>query len=32
LSARFRISGIGGGGTFSAMQKMIKGWGQADSP
>jgi hypothetical protein len=32
LSARFRISGIGGGGTFSAMQKMIKDWGQVDSP
>ena len=32
LSSRFRIGGIGGGGTFSAMDQMIKGWGQQDSP
>ena len=32
LSARFRITGIGGGGTFSALHKLIKSWGQADSP
>lgn len=32
LSARFRITGIGGLGTFSALHKMIKGWGQPDSP
>lgn len=32
LSARFRITGIGGGGTFSALHKSIQGWGQADSP
>lgn len=32
ISTRFRISGIGGGGKFSALSKMIKGWGQADSP
>lgn len=32
LAARFRIPGIGGGGTFSTMQQMIKGWGQQDSP
>lgn len=32
LSARFIIDGIGGGGKFSAMAFMIKGWGQQDSP
>lgn len=32
LSVRFRISGIGGGGTFSGLHKLIKGWGQAESP
>lgn len=32
LSARFRITGIGGLGKFSAMHKMIRGWGQAESP
>lgn len=32
LSSRFRITGLGGGGDFSAMQFMIKGWGQQDSP
>lgn len=32
ISTRFRISGVGGGGTFSGLHKMIKGWGQADSP
>lgn len=32
VSARFRISGVGGGGTFSAMTQMLKNWGQADSP
>jgi hypothetical protein len=31
LSARFRISGIGGGGTFSSLSQMIKNWGQQDS-
>jgi hypothetical protein len=32
LSTRFRISGVGGAGQFSALSKMIKGWGQQDSP
>jgi hypothetical protein len=32
ISTRFRITGIGGGGTFSALNKIIMGWGQADSP
>lgn len=32
ISTRFRITGIGGGGTFSGMHKLIKGWGQADNP
>lgn len=32
LSSRFIIDGIGGGGKFSAMQHMIKTWGQQDSP
>lgn len=32
ISTRFRISGIGGGGTFSTLHKIIAGWGQADSP
>ncbi len=32
LSARFIIDGIGGGGLFSAMQFMLKSWGQQDSP
>lgn len=32
LGARFRLSGIGGGGTFSTMSQMIKNWGQQDSP
>ena len=30
LSARFRISGIGGGGKFSAMAMEVKVWGQSD--
>lgn len=32
VAARFRISGVGGGGTFSALSVMAKGWGQQDSP
>ncbi len=32
IAARFRITGIGGGGTFSSLHKIIKGWGQPDSP
>lgn len=32
LSTRFRVTGIGGGGTFSGLHKQIKGWGQADNP
>ena len=32
ISTRFRVTGIGGGGTFSALHKMLFGWGQADSP
>lgn len=32
LSARFRIRGVGGGGTFSGLHKMVKGWGKADNP
>lgn len=32
LSFRFRISGVGGGGTFSAVHQTIKGWGQVDNP
>lgn len=32
LSTRFKISGVGGGGTFSGLGKVIKGWGQAESP
>lgn len=32
ISTRFKISGVGGGGTFSALDKVIKGWGQKDSP
>jgi hypothetical protein len=32
LAARFRIPGIGGGGTFSTLFQMIKSWGQQDSP
>lgn len=32
LAHRFRLSGIGGAGTFSSMSLMLKGWGQADSP
>ena len=32
LSARFRVTGIGGGGEFSALHKMIQHWGQKDSP
>lgn len=32
ISTRFRISGIGGGGKFSGLSKMIKNWGQQDSP
>lgn len=32
LAARFRIPGIGGGGTFSTLTQMLKSWGQQDSP
>jgi len=32
ISTRFRISGIGGGGKFSELDKMLQGWGQQDSP
>lgn len=32
LSARFIIDGIGGLGTFSAMQFMIRNWGQNENP
>lgn len=32
ISTRFRITGVGGGGTFSALHKIILGWGQAESP
>lgn len=32
ISARFRVTGIGGGGMFSALHKLIKGWGQHDAP
>ena len=32
ISARFRVTGIGGGGMFSGLHKLIKGWGQHDSP
>lgn len=32
LSARFRVTGIGGGGEFSALHKLVQHWGQKDSP
>lgn len=32
LSVRYRITGIGGGGMFSAIHKLVKGWGQHDAP
>ncbi len=32
LSVRFRVTGIGGGGMFSALHKLVKGWGQHDAP
>lgn len=32
LSARFRVTGIGGGGEFSALHKMVQHWGQKESP
>jgi hypothetical protein len=32
LSVRFRVTGIGGGGMFSALHKLVKGWGQFDAP
>lgn len=32
LSVRFRITGIGGGGMFSAIHKLVKSWGQHDAP
>lgn len=32
LSVRWRVTGIGGGGTFSALHKLVKNWGQHDAP
>jgi hypothetical protein len=32
LSVRWRVTGIGGGGMFSALHKLVKGWGQHDAP
>jgi hypothetical protein len=32
LSVRWRVTGIGGGGMFSALHKLVKGWGQFDAP
>lgn len=32
ISTRFRVSGIGGAGDFSAIHKLVKGWGQHDAP
>jgi hypothetical protein len=32
LSVRFRVTGIGGGGMFSALHKLVRGWGQHDAP
>jgi hypothetical protein len=32
ISARFRVTGIGGGGMFSGLHKLVKSWGQHDAP
>lgn len=32
VSARIRVTNLGGGGTFSGLETEIKGWGQPDSP
>lgn len=32
LSVRFRITGVGGGGTFSALHRHLKGWQHEISP
>jgi hypothetical protein len=32
LASRIKISGVGGGGTFSQLANLVKGWGQQDSP
>lgn len=32
ISTRFRVTGIGGAGDFSAIHKLVKGWGQHDAP
>lgn len=32
IAARFRVTGIGGGGMFSGLHKLVKGWGQHDAP
>ena len=32
LAARFRISGVGGGGDFGAMHLWVKNWGHTGSP
>lgn len=32
IGARFRIGGIGGGGLFTGIDRMLKNWGQADNP
>lgn len=32
LSARFRISGVGGGGNFSGLQLEVANWGQQSNP
>lgn len=32
ISTRFRVTGIGGAGDFSAIHKLVKAWGQHDAP
>lgn len=32
IGSRFRIGGIGGGGLFTKLDRMLKNWGQADNP
>ena len=32
ISTRFRVTGIGGAGDFSAIHKLVKSWGQYDAP
>lgn len=32
ISTRFRVTGIGGAGDFSAIHKLVKSWGQHDAP